>query len=177
MMYWKHIDLPGWEHEVQKLKSWVLASPVLRSRQFWNVIDPQVMAYKTTNLGELLKTHLDSECVYCAVIVSHNASENVHIDYMDGVKARLQLPIMNVEGSLTKFFSAPASAKKLVRVPNNAPYWAITPGAETFETEVCIDRPTIIRTDQAHSVKANAARLPRITLTVRLDKDPVRFLT
>lgn len=176
MKYWQYIDLPGWEAECDKLREWVLAGPILKSKQFWNVIDPHVMSYKTTKLGSLLQQHLDSKCVYCAIIVAYSTTPSIHIDYMAGVKARLQLPIMNTAGTRTLFYTAPSEKMKVVYMPNNAHYHHVDPKDATLVDAVEVNQPTLLRIDQPHAVVANRFTSPRITLTIRLDKDPVRFM-
>ena len=177
MKYWQYIELPGWEAECEKLREWVLAGPILKSKQFWNVIDPHVMAFKTTRLGELLREHLDSKCVYCAVIVSHSYTPlSIHIDYMAGVQARLQLPIMNTAGTKTLFYTADRDKVKTVYMPNNAHFYHIEQKDATLVDSVEVNQPTVLRIDQPHAVIANRRASPRITLTLRLDRDPVRFI-
>ena len=182
LRYWKYIELDNWPTIKAKLNDWVERRQLSSSQYFWN--DVQVLEL-VKEVPELIISlaHLNTRCLYSAVIVAHPSQNvlshvnNIHVDDMKGVETRLQLPIRNTEGSYTHFYSAPPEKVIKKLLPNGHAFWWVDPADAKHETKVCIDRPTLIRTGKPHSVQCNPrGPSPRIALTLRLNTDLTKWL-
>ncbi len=182
LRYWKHIELKHWPDMRPSLVAWARKRGFNHNSYFWNDVSVQDLMQSVPQLAVSL-VHLKTRCLYAAVIVSSVTPrsqpyyQNIHIDDMPGVETRLQIPIMNTEGSFTHFFSAPP--EKIIRknTANGHGFLWIAPEDAVPETKVCIDRPTLIRTGKPHSVEClpNFPG-PRMALTLRLQGDPTKWL-
>ena len=180
MKYWKYVDLENWEIIRDKLAAWVDTTDMLQKQFFWNTISLQQLHAAAPELKPAL-AKLGATCVYGAIIVAKphggNHYDNIHVDDMFGVAARLQLPVRNTEGSWTYFYSARKDKIQRKLLPNGHAFWWVHPADAKEETRVCIDRPTVIRSGEPHAVCCNpASKELRITATLRLAPDPARWL-
>lgn len=91
-----------------------------------------------------------------------------HKDYTDSI-ARVNLPILNCEGSKTIFYDNLIS--KRVILPTLAPFYYTVNNDYKKVDEVEIDRPTIVRISEGHHVVMNEEKFPRITLTMSFTPD------
>jgi hypothetical protein len=182
MKYWKYMEFTGWEAIKPKLNAWVDEHKIVDTGFFWNQVNlAQFLKDQPELVAALGRSGL--KITYCAIIVARPVPDpkshesNIHVDDMYGVAARLQLPIRNTEGSYTYFYSCDKKDVQRKVLPNGHAFWWVDPADAKEETRVCIDRPTVIRTGSPHAVKANSANPePRVTATLRLNIDPVRYL-
>ena len=94
----------------------------------------------------------------------------------DGRLARINLPVLNCEGTLTSFYSnadfylykEPTRGQPSYRIRN--------PQDLKFEGSVEIDKATVMRISEAHQPVMNLDRAPRITLSLGFNRDPVFLL-
>jgi hypothetical protein len=109
-------------------------------------------------------------------------NSSLHIDHNTklnrGVKARLNIPVVNCKGSYTAFFKlAPEEDSKRRLCPGEVWTWPeevrnnIKPIAQ-FE----LLQPTIIRTSVPHTVFCTECKFPRISLTISFKEDVVKYL-
>jgi len=115
------------------------------------------------------------------VLKSRNHSA-MHIDHTVGknkdVQARINFPILNVEGSRTAFFELPHPYSNLfITSSGGTKSWPeffknkFKPVAETV-----VDSPTILRTSAIHTVYCEGENFPRVTLTASFEQDVVKYL-
>jgi hypothetical protein len=91
--------------------------------------------------------------------------------------ARVNIPILNCEDTVTSFWHADQEEQpERIQQPNGLFFEWYDEGKLTLMATVTIDQPTIIRVREIHSVRLLSERRPRITLTLRLDPDPVHLL-
>lgn len=182
MKYWKEIELPGWETAAEKIYKWMLWDKrILNGRFFWNTVDPRVVTRVVApELGKALDA-LGVQCEYAALITAYaENSESVHVDNMsfeNGVVCRLNIPIRNTEGSYTAFYTTSDNFLERHIMPNKLVGWLVDPKKCVEASRVEMTKPTVIRIGVPHAVHINKnAAQPRITLTMRLNKDPVQWL-
>ena len=103
----------------------------------------------------------------------------LHIDYTSNTRpmCRINVPILNCEGSLTEFYSG---GKYVPHTTNNNGEFSFLK-IEDFSSaikvaEVEILKPTVLRIQEPHRVVPNLNTLPRITLSLMMNKDPVFLL-
>ena len=181
MIYWKYVDLDNWETICSKLNAWVDTTDFLQKQFFWNTVSVPQLFEAAPELKPALEK-FGAKCVYGAIIVAkpHGGKhyDNIHVDDMFDVAARLQLPLRNTEGSYTYFYSARKDKIERKLLPNGHAFWWVDPKNAKEETRVCIDRPTIIRSGEPHAVCCNPdIKDFRITATLRLVPDAARWLT
>jgi hypothetical protein len=182
MKYWMHTELDNWEVIHRKLNQWVDTGGFVESGFFWNGSTIAEMNKHVPELRLSLAKKGQVALYFAFIIARPHASptsylQNIHVDDMTGVAARLQLPVRNTEGSFTHFFSASKNKIERRLLPNGHAFWWVDPAFAKHETKVCIDRPTYIRTGEPHSVQTNPNIAGvRITATIQLSKDPGRFM-
>jgi hypothetical protein len=100
----------------------------------------------------------------------------IHIDYKSekNNKCRINIPLLNCEGSITEFFSGGDYTR--ISQPNNLYYYTNSPSknAAIKVAEVEVNQPTILNIQEPHRVITNKTLLgPRITLSIFTDVDPI----
>lgn len=83
--------------------------------------------------------------------------------------ARINIPILNCQGSETKFWSTSAEPK-LLFLKNGVPYLYIEEKDCNLESVLHLDRPTVLRVTEPHSVHVGL-KSPRISLTIQFLED------
>jgi hypothetical protein len=109
-------------------------------------------------------------------VIQTQEDEILHIDYADSKnwpKARINIPILNCEGSKTQWFRG--GQHQIVKLKSRTPWVRIEGDVEKID-EVEVTQPIVHATQIAHLVKPNLERIPRIMLTLRMDRDPVYLL-
>lgn len=101
----------------------------------------------------------------------HDDKKIIHVDY-DLHDARINIPILNTTGTYTEFYSN-VTYEYQVDPILNVPYYLVTNSDFVFADSIEIIKPTVICIKQAHRVFVPEGKpLPRIMLSVSLDKDP-----
>jgi len=90
---------------------------------------------------------------------------------------RINIPVLNCEGSITEFYTG---GKYVPHTANNNGEFSFLI-IEDFSSaikvaEVEILKPTVLRIQEPHRVVPNLNILPRITLSLVMNKDPVFLL-
>lgn len=111
-------------------------------------------------------------------VTTETYQSKVHIDYVSEKyhQCRINIPILNCEGSKTEFYKG-GTYKQTTQV-NQLSFLQISDDLNSLEKmcEVEIIKPTVIRVQEPHRVVTNEERIPRICMTLFMDKDPVFFL-
>lgn len=175
MIYYRHIEIDNFEViqsktlafiEMQKTTS--VGFSILTTQEYTQYcpevltafdrynIKPVMFALYTTMLQEQSQVHVDSIAVNAPI-------------------CRINIPILNCEGSKTEFYSGGEYDTFIQQ--NGIPYLVIKEGSSpTKVDEVEITKPTVIRIKEPHRVNTNMNRTPRICMTIRFDVDPVFLL-
>lgn len=101
----------------------------------------------------------------------------IHIDVTSSMihKCRINIPIINCEGSLTEFYSG-GNYTEYSQKENGLSYFKINDNSAIKVDEVEIIKPTVIRIQEPHRVNTNLNKIPRICMTLWMNIDPVFLL-
>ena len=119
----------------------------------------------------------DIEIKNIGVYITYTQEQSkVHIDYINPKwnQCRLNIPILNAEGSTTEFFIG-GNYEEIVQ-KNGLSYLESVDDSAIKVDEVEVTKPTILRIQAPHRVNTNTDTVPRICLTVFTNKDMVSFL-
>ena len=105
----------------------------------------------------------------------HTRKNPVHTDVYHHF-ARVNIPILNTKGTFTRFFTN--CVLKHWKNPFTGASFQIVGNRDYIEVDaVEILKPTVIRVQEPHLVQVyEGSPIPRITLTVGFDRDPVYLL-
>lgn len=113
-------------------------------------------------------------------IVTHTQEDSdLHIDYISNKLpiCRINVPVLNCEGSITEFYTG---GKYLPYTANSNRTFSFLMienfSLATKVAEVEILKPTVLRIQSPHRVVPNLNTVPRITLSLIMNKDPVFLL-
>lgn len=181
MKYWQELEFPGWEIAAAKIRKWINTDRrMLNGKFFWNTTDLAALRVIAPELEAGLAT-LGVKCTYAALVTAYDHNSNsIHVDNMsfeNGVVCRLNVPIQNTVGSYTCFYTSTDPSLKKIAMPNGLTGWLVDPKTCTEVDRVEMLKPTVIRIGVPHAVIINKDAQPRVTLTMRLDQDPERFMT
>ncbi len=157
-------------------------SNFIPKNSFWNPLKPESLSHCLINNPDFAKGIAKfGEIRQLAVLILEEKSTSLHIDpdYQQGVMARLNIPLLNCEGSRTVFFN-PDTMKQLryhVDQKSKTIVWdsninhLLSPAAE-----IELIQPTILRTSSPHMVRCTTCNFPRISLTISFKNDLIGFL-
>lgn len=161
---------------LDQLQAWYrLIKPTRLSTVSWQSADVPLLKYKCPALAQRVAA-AGRRIEYAATITkSSNEPPFIHVDHMPGVEARLLFPISNTEGSYTAFYSS--------TVPPTESSFQGALKAYVLKEEECVEiervhmvQPIVLRITTPHAIICNPRLGPRVTLTLRLDQDPVDLL-
>lgn len=142
--------------------------------------------YNILNLSELKKfcpnldlgfARYNITCTFAVAFVMYKSGDaSIHIDNYPHGAARINLPLLNTKGTLTKFFTG-GTFKETINPLTNIKALNILSFANLKQVDsVEIDKATVIRVNEPHCISVNILTVPRITLSLGFDKDPVFLL-
>jgi hypothetical protein len=117
-----------------------------------------------------------------SLLILRGDTSTLHVDHETGanvgVKARLNIPILNCEGSYTEFFKFPEEVYNQHEVnAGKTLYWSNEiRNTQKPVTVVELIQPTILRTSEPHTVRCSHCKFPRISLTISFEDDVVKYL-
>ena len=187
MNYWKIVEAGDFKTYTRKFLEYYIDNEsnfTRYSNDFWNELKQDKHDEVLTLIPEMKEglSKFGTIKALAIIIMSDPDLGNIHIDHDTGtnagVKARLQLPVVNTNGSRTAFFELPEEIYKdhtknsggVMRWDKKYKY-AVTP-----VTYVEIVQPTIIRTDVPHTVYYDTNQFPRIAITISFEEDVVKYL-
>ena len=86
------------------------------------------------------------------------------------------LPVMNTEGSFTAFYETDSPGELASDYDDGKTSRQFKEEDVQEVTRFALTRPVIMRVDKPHAVICDSNQFPRITLSIRFDKDPVWML-
>jgi hypothetical protein len=181
MIYWKHIDIGDYHAYASSMMQYIDSKINLDTCKFWN---PLLKGDAIMCMPELVKgLSAYGEIKEMAVLVLRpDLQSTLHIDHTaglnNGVKARINLPILNCEGSVTSFYNLqPEHEKNHKTNAGGTKYWPLEYRLLlTPVSSVELISPTILRISEPHTVFCNTNKYPRITLTVSMIDDVEKYL-
>lgn len=182
MKYWRYADIPDWNDYKDKLSKYCIEK-YSEKQTFWN---PLVIEQLKLDVPEFINsiTNVYGDINEISILVSHYDNVNLHIDHKAGpnkfVQARINFPILNTEGTLTCFFDMEEKVYKAHTVNNYGtiawPIFVKKALRNTAVESVCVNVPTILKTDHPHTVYCDTNNFPRMALTVSFKEDVVKYL-
>ena len=187
MNYWKIVEAGDYKTYTRKFLEYYInnnSSFFRYNNDFWNELRAEKHEEVLTLIPEMREglAKFGTIKALAIIIMTDPDLGNIHIDHDTGtnagVKARLQLPVVNTNGSRTAFFELPEEIYKdhtknsggVMRWDKKYKY-AVTP-----LTWVEIVQPTIIRTTVPHTVYYDTNQFPRIAMTISFEEDVVKYL-
>ena len=113
---------------------------------------------------------------------SYRGTGPIHVDHTvglnEGVKARINFPLLNCDGTKTAFYELSDRQFELHNLTQaGAKRWPAWCGEHfTPVTEVELNQPTIIRTNVPHAIRCFSNEFPRISLSISFKEDVVKYL-
>jgi len=180
MKYYKKIDIDFYDEIIEDTLQYL-------KNQKPDVYNKSIMAtYYILDLEEFKRycpkldlgfARYNLVCNFAVAFVMHSTNDvELHIDnYVNG-EARINLPIINTKNTFTRFYTG--GEFTFVRNPITNVASSRLTGFNNLKLvdQVEIDKATVILVNEPHNiVKLNPA-VPRITLTLGFDRDPVFLL-
>jgi hypothetical protein len=174
MQYWKRIEVDNWELIVQRTIDYIKKHTTLLDRSTYKgPFNSFNTAHYLAEVPEIVDSfkkyglHYETANVY---VMWSNDHSFPHKDYTDSI-ARINLPILNCEGSSTVFYKD-IQGKRMM-LPTGAPFYLTMDRKNVEQVDsVEINQPTIIRVCEGHDViMPENSPVPRITLTVSTAPD------
>lgn len=183
--YWKIVEAGEYEKYGKKLMLIFLKHPQLFHRQntFWNA----VKSSSRNSIFEIIPEFENLEKIYgeineMALLFLEWDSSTLHIDHTsglnEGVKARLNVPVMNCEESVTCFYELDEQTFSThMTTPGGTKFWPDELRRRLNPvTQVVLKQPTILRTSEPHTVFCNGKNFPRVSLTISFKEDLIKYL-
>lgn len=178
--HFRHIDLPGWESVTNCILNWTHEKTDFLTNKTYSGWTPiytrkmlddlpeleqlfEINGFKITNISYFLRND------YKIVAPHSHVGED---------KARINIPILNCQGTFTKFFQG-NEIETVINNPQGMPLHQLKSFANLKEIASCeINCPTVLSVKTLHCVIVPPrAKIPRVMISVRVDPDPVYLLT
>jgi hypothetical protein len=167
MEYWKQIELSNIETIIAKTKEYIETKTThLDKKTFrgpFNALDNHTFKNFMPELIASLREHglfYEDANVY---VMWNNQDALPHKDYT-GAIGRLNIPILNCEGTYTTFYENLKTRRLML--PTGNPYYLTTNKDYVEASRVEMLKPAICRISEGHSVIMDEERRPRIMLTI-----------
>lgn len=182
MNYYKKIDIDFYDEIVQDTLSYLLH----QKPDIYNRNTATSGSFNVLNLEEFKKfcpkldlgfAKYNLVCnLAVAFVMYDNTQTTIHIDVYKSThinKTRINVPILNTKDTFTRFYEGGEFALYTNPVTNITNYTMRGIKGLKLVDKVEIDKPTVVRVDVPHDVKIDLKNVPRITLSLGFDKDPV----
>jgi hypothetical protein len=180
MLYYKPIELENYDLIIKKSLAYVKADEHIFNRSVpnasWYRLDALKFKLACPEIVSAFKKY-NIEIVMAAVyIMYHPRHSYIHRDD-DISEARINLPLLNCDNTYTNFYEGEGDLIRQVNPDTGTGFYSIT-NKIRFVDRIEIKQATVIRTSALHSVVLPISNpVPRITLTLGMDKDPIYFLS
>jgi hypothetical protein len=168
MKYYQYLDL-DYNTACDKLKLYALKNKS-KINNFWNVLDtPKILEIIPEVQYMFDPLNINVKHISLIKSANTNTSIGIHRDYTT-CKVRINLPIMNCEGSITNFYKSTSDSKKDF-LTNGIPYYQINLLDCELADSMCLNKPAALRIQEPHQVIANKQFLPRVSCTIEFYED------
>lgn len=183
--YWKIVEAGDYKTYAFKLLNLFKdnKSYFQPANRFWNPVKQSHTRKVLEEIKELqFLESLYGEINEMALLILESDSSTLHIDHIYGpnknVKARLNVPVLNCEDSVTAFFDLDKKTFDSHEIGEaGTKYWPDKLRKELKPvTQVNLMQPTILKTSHPHTVFCNGEKFPRISLTISFKEDIVKYL-
>jgi len=167
MEYWKYLELDNVEKIQEKTLTFIREKTDFMDKSKYKgpYINLPFFDYNK-DVPELQESFLNYGLYITGIhifLMWNNTDCIPHKDYTDAI-GRVNIPILNCQGSKTIFYKNLKS--KRLMLPTRSPFYMTINKDYEEAGGVEIDRPTIVRISEGHTVVMNDKNFPRITLTV-----------
>ena len=174
MKYYRKLEVPKLGEIISYARKYILGNEsVFQRKAGVNLIhlDPSFVL-GSEEIQYCLREY-DLICVGAfAFVMYHDNQCSIHSDSFIH-DTRLNIPVMNCEGTLTKFYDVPEW-----KIAHNVQGYEVKVAADPDKcielAKVEIDRPTLLRVNTPHRVIVN--KIPRITISLYFNTDPTFIL-
>lgn len=180
MKYYKKIDIDFYDEIVEDTLNYLKN----QKPNIYNMTDPT--SYYILDLVEFKKycpkldlgfARYDLICNFAVAFVMHTTLDvKIHIDNYPYNDARINIPILNTTNTFTRFYTGGEFATVTNPLTNISANRLIKADDLKLVDQVEIDKPTVMRINEPHNIVKLNKEVPRITLTLGFDKDPVFLL-
>lgn len=177
MIYWKFIDIKNEAIIVQKTLDYI---------KLTNHYDIGLFKFKWLDFVNYCPEILSCVEDYgikptnaATYVIDQNSQSRIHIDYLDTYRSkyRLNIPILNCKNTFTEFFTG--GLYIVQHQSDKSPYKEIHPEFRKYcikQSELELIKPALISIQTPHRVRLETTELPRISLSVYLNRDPINFM-
>ena len=132
---------------------------------FWTNIDTHDVLKKIPELIELYKP-IGINIKRIAFITALDKIGDIHMDDPKTAPAiRINLPVLNCDNTSTNFFTSEKPPIEM-QLPSGIYYYKWLEQDCKLVASTCIDKSTLIRTNELHQVCIHTDNMPRITCTI-----------
>jgi hypothetical protein len=178
MKYYKKIEIENLEVIQKKVLQFIkFKHPTIYFRKVessWNHLDVPSLLAACPELSESFGK-LNLSCIFASIhIMYDNTHSAIHTDITPW-KARINIPILNCNGTFTKFYTGEKVVEEIRTMANNKTFKvdAIINPLECIEVDAYeLTQPLILKTYIPHRVFMNETSRPRIALSIGCDPDP-----
>jgi hypothetical protein len=179
MKYFKEIEIDHYDVVVQKSLDFIKSKPVIYHRLLgvasWFNLDIKEMLIPVPELNFAFSKFNLRPIMVSAYVMYDPKNTSIHTDFYPS-QARINIPLLNCAGTYTRFFTN-VKTEKWINPDSGIPSFRAINDDYCLAAEVEMKQATVLRTSTPHTVympKDNP--VPRITLTIGFDKDPVFLL-
>jgi hypothetical protein len=177
MIYYKLLDIENIDVIIQKCLLYAknIDSAYNRRLSSWNSINASELLTACPELVNGLQKYDLNVRMAALFVMYHPSHTKIHIDAYPS-QARINIPLLNCTNTYTNFYESDGGSESWID-PKSKIISYSPKGKCRLVDRVELKQATIIRTKVFHTVdlpKDNP--VPRITLTLGLDKDPVFML-
>ena len=116
-------------------------------------------------------------CIFAVAVVTHKINDvKVHVDKYSLGKARINLPIINTHNTFTRFYTGGTFTSSTNPLTNVTSFKLTGIDGLKLVDKVEIDQATVMRINEPHDILKLNSEIPRITLSLGFNKDPVFLL-
>ena len=179
MIYYKPIELEYYPIIVQKCLTYIKTIDKAYNRLLpmasWYDLSLMKLIKECPEIVLAFKKYKLQPVMAAAYVMYDTTHTSIHVDAFNA-QARINLPLLNCKNTYTNFYKSENEPIEWINPDSGAvSYKAV--GDYTLVDRVEIKQATIIRTKVLHSVDLPIGNpVPRITLTLGFDKDPVYLL-
>jgi hypothetical protein len=173
MFFYKYIDIENYDLIQSEMKKFIFSkTSVIEDKLPWKFIDTFQLSKEIPVLCDFFKTRGLELDIAAAVYRRPYSQGGIHVD--TSLFWRALLPVINCEGSKTKFFKFDPSKFKSGQGPDKDKNLSLIPGETLdFLGELELNKPIIFDPQIPHGVYCNPdLREPRISLTLGFKQDP-----
>lgn len=177
MLFYRYIDIENFDKIQEEIIKFLFdKTTVLKEKLPWKFIDISELSKENPTLVNYFKNlELDID-VAAAVYRRPYSQGGIHVD--TSIFWRVLLPVLNCEGSKTKFFKFDPNKFRPGQGPDKDKNLSLIPGETLdFLEELELNKPVIFDPQIPHGVYCNPnLREPRISLTLGFKTDPKDIL-